>query len=336
MSTSDGPIRWGILGTANIARSAFLPGLRATDDGIAAVVAGRERARAEAFADDNGVDRAVAGYNTMLADDSIDAVYVALPNSLHAQWTVAALRAGKAVLCEKPLCTTVEETSDVLAVAQETGMPLWEAFVYPFREQTRRIHEILESGEIGEVREVDSNFHFLIDNPENIRHNPALGGGALYDVGCYPISWSRNVLRDEPIAGIGIAQWSPQGVDEGVQGVVEFSDRRRLVMSCTMKGHQDTFSRVLGSKGEIRVSGPYHPRKHDTIEIHTAGGVHVEHPSGPEPPFAPAIRHIQAVLQGREMPQHLAVNEALGNATAIDLLYRSARSGRRELAAATT
>jgi predicted dehydrogenase len=144
------PVRWGILGTANIARAQFLPGLRAAE-GIPAAVAGREAARAEKFASDNGVQRAVTGYHRLLEDPGIDAIYIPLPNALHAEWTIRALEAGKPTLCEKPLCGLLPDTQRVLAAAERTGTPLWEAFVFPFHPQMRAVEELIAGGAIGEL-----------------------------------------------------------------------------------------------------------------------------------------------------------------------------------------
>src|SRR6478609_6730677 len=162
---SSDPVRWGIISTANIARGQFLPGLRAAG-GIPAAVAGRDLGRAQAWAEQHGVDRAVAGYHALIDDPDIDALYIPLPNALHAEWTTRALRAGKPVLCEKPLCGTLAETEQVLAVATETGTLLWEAFVFPFQEQLTRIRHLLADGVIGELREIQSNFHFPMDDPD--------------------------------------------------------------------------------------------------------------------------------------------------------------------------
>ena len=176
--TGTGAIRWGIIGTANIARAQFLPGLRAAG-GIAAVVAGRDAGRARQYASEHGVERAVAGYQRVIDDPAVDALYIPLPNSLHAEWTIAALRAGKPVLCEKPLCGSLAETERVLTVAAETGTLLWEAFVFPFHEQFVRVTGLIADGAIGELREIQSNFHFSISRPDNIRLSRDLDGGAL-------------------------------------------------------------------------------------------------------------------------------------------------------------
>lgn len=184
--TGTGAVRWGIIGTANIARAAFLPGLRQAG-GVAAAVAGRDAGRTGQYARDHGIERAITGYQNVIDDPAVDALYIPLPNSLHAEWTIAALRAGKPVLCEKPLCGSLAETEHVLAVAAETGTPLWEAFVFPFHDQFARVTALIADGAIGDLREVQSNFHFSVGRPDNIRLSRDLDGGALNDVGCYPV-----------------------------------------------------------------------------------------------------------------------------------------------------
>src|SRR5499427_1518598 len=179
-------VRWGVIGTAGIARKNFLPAVREAG-GEAAVVAGRDAERTSRWARDNAVGRAVAGYQALIDDPDIDALYIPLPNSLHAEWTIRALRAGKPVLCEKPLCGTLAEAEQVLAVAAETGTLLWEAFVFPFHAQFAAVQKLLADGAIGELLEIQSDFHFLLRNPANIRLARDLDGGALNDVGCYPV-----------------------------------------------------------------------------------------------------------------------------------------------------
>ena len=190
-------VRWGILGTAHIAAGSFLPALREAGGGRPACVASRTAAAAETFAAAHGIDRSVEGYEALLADSEIDAVYVPVPNAMHRTWTGAALEAGKAVLCEKPLCGTVEDTEAVLATSRRTGSLLWEAFVFPFHRQMARVRELLAGGAVGELREIQSSFHFLLTNPANIRMSRELEGGSLQDVGCYPIRLARLLFEDE-------------------------------------------------------------------------------------------------------------------------------------------
>jgi predicted dehydrogenase len=323
----DDPIRWGILGTAGIAESAFLPALRQAGDGVATSVASRDGARARRWAADHDVARGVAGYEEVVADPEIEAIYIPLPNGLHAEWTIAAIEAGKAVLCEKPLCMTPEETGRVLATADAASIPLWEAFVFPFHQQIERVHDALAGRQIGEVREIASRFHFVLDDPQDIRLSPELGGGSLYDVGCYPIRLARLLFDDEPDLDRTIADavWTTSGVDTELWGALTFPGDRRLVFSCGFVAAYDTFSRVFGTEGEIRMTNPFHPGRDDTFAI-VRGDEVLEHAAAPtgEHSFTPAIRHIHGVLRGREQPRHLAVNEAMGNARAIAALLAAA------------
>jgi predicted dehydrogenase len=323
----DEPIRWGILGTAGIAESAFLPALGQAGDGAAISVGGRDGSRARSWAAEWGVARGVAGYERVVDDPEIEAIYIPLPNGLHAEWTIAALEAGKAVLCEKPLCVTPEETRRVLATADAASVPLWEAFVFPFHEQIELVHDALAAGQIGEVREIASRFHFVLDDPNDIRLAAELGGGSLFDVGCYPIRLARLLFDAEPDLDRTLADavWTPSGVDTELWGALTFPRDRRLVFSCGFVAADDTFTGVFGTEGEIRMTKPFHPGPGDTLRIVRGDEVR-EHPAAPagERSFTPAIRHIHAVLRGREQPRHLALDEAMGNATAIETLLAAA------------
>lgn len=329
MST-DRVIRWGLIGAANIARSQFLPALRATGDGVAYAVAGRDLARTREYAQANGVERAIEGYSSLLADDAVDAVYIALPNSFHAEWTMAALRAEKAVLCEKPLCASVEQTVQVLEAARESPGPLWEAFVFPFHRQMARLHELLEDGVIGELREIHSDFHFPMRRRPNIRLSPELAGGALNDVGCYSIRLAQLLFGAAPDRGVAVANWAPEGVDEEMQAILAYSGERRLVLSCGFLCPYDTLARLLGDAGEIRLSNPFHPTAEDTIDVILPDRSAAETPTGSEPSFTAAIRHIHAVLRGEEAPRYTAEDDSLATELALDMLHRSAQSGQEE------
>ena len=329
MSDIDEPIRWGILGTAGIAESAFLPALSETGEGVALSVGSRDIERGRVWAEEQGVTRAVEGYDAVIADPEVEAVYIPLPNGLHAEWTIAALEAGKVVFCEKPLCGTVEETEHVLAAARATGVPLWEAFVFPFHEQMARVRAMLADGTIGKVREIQSRFHFVLDDPDNIRLFANLAGGSIQDVGCYPIRLARLLFDAEPdlSRAIADAEWTADGADTEMWGALVFPDDRRLVFSCGFRSGYDTFTRVLGTEAEIRMTGPFHPGSDDELTIVRDGEFDTQPaPTSGEMSFTPAIRHIHRVIRGVEEPRHLAVDEAMGNARAIGALLGSARS----------
>ena len=264
-------MRWGILGTANIARAQFLPGLREAG-GAAAAVAGRDAGRAEQYARDNGIGRAVCGYQNLIDDPGIDALYIPLPNSLHAEWTLRALAAGKPVLCEKPLCGNLPDTVRVLDAARQTGTLLWEAFVFPFHRQIAQVRDLVADGAIGELMEIKSNFHFQLSNPGNIRYSRELEGGALNDVGCYPVRLAAEFFGAPHEAAWAGATWGGDGVDVDTWGVLEYPGGRRLHLSCGLGRSYDTYSSLEGTAGRIVLSNPFHPGPADTYQVIAAAG----------------------------------------------------------------
>ncbi len=319
-------MRWAILGTANIARAQFLPGLREAGGGRAVLVAGRDRDRAQAWAGAHGVDAGVDGYATAVDAPDVDAVYVALPNGLHAEWTDRALAAGKAVLCEKPLCVGTAETAGVLDVARDADAPLWEAFVFPFQAQHARVVELLGGGAVGDVREIVSSFHFPLAGTDDIRLSAELGGGAIADVGCYPVRLAQEILGapDERQEAVGLATGNGE-VETDVSAVVGWGSAR-LVVGCGFARGPDTFTRIIGTEGALHLTNPFHPRPGDTVTVVRPGRPPaVESPTVDARSFTAAIRHIHAALAGEEAPRHLAVHDSLPTATVLDALRAACR-----------
>ena len=319
--TGAGGVRWGILGTANIARAAFLPAVRAAG-GVPAAVAGRDAERTRGYAAEHGIGRAVTGYQALIEDTGIDALYIALPNSLHARWTIAALLAGKPVLCEKPLCGLLADTERVLAVARDTGTLLWEAFVFPFGDQMGRLRALVSDGAIGELREIQSDFHFLVRRPENIRLSASLQGGALRDVGCYPVRLAQEFFGEHESAWAAARPGGGQdrdAVDVETWGSLGYLGGRRLLLSCGLRRGYDTFSRLLGTAGQIHVTNPFHPGPGDQVRLLSESGAELETwaISSDEPSFTAAVRHIQDVLRGEEEPRLLAATTSLVTARAL-------------------
>jgi predicted dehydrogenase len=305
------PVHWGILGTANIARAAFLPALRATGTGVAWAVGGRDRQRTAAFAREQGIHHAYLGYEAVLDDPRVDAVYIALPNTLHEEWTLRAIERGKAVLCEKPLAPTQEAVRRVLASARTRGALLWEAFVFPFQPQWRRIEEWLSEGRIGAVQEIQSTFHFRVRRADNIRWDRQLAGGSLNDVGCYPVHLAHRIWKTPSTAHLAVARPAPTGVDAECSGVVTFGPREWLVFSAAMTRDYDTETRILGETGSIRLTNPFHPGPGDYVELWRGDRlVRREALAGDSLSFKPALQHIHAVLRGDASPEHLAVHDA--------------------------
>jgi len=322
--TDPGQVRWGIIGTANIARAVFLPGLRQAG-GDASAVAGRDADRAAKFASDNGIGRIVVGYQALIDDPDIDALYIPLPNSLHAEWTIRALEAGKPVLCEKPLCGVLADTERVLAAARRTQTLLWEAFSFPFHAQLEEIRRLVADGAIGELMEIKSNFHFTVRSPANIRLSRDLQGGALLDVGCYPVRLAQELFGPAHESAWARATWGDVDVD--TWGVLDYPAGRRLMFSCGFGRSYDAFTTLEGTGGQIHVTNPFHPGPDDSYQIIRPGSEQGSVPAAPEElSFAPLTRHIDAVLRGEQEPRLLAVDTALPTAQALDQLAESMRA----------
>jgi len=191
-------LRWGILSTANIARTKVIPGMRRAARSRIVAIASRDLAQARAAAAEAGIPVAHGSYEALIADPEVDAVYIPLPNHLHAEWTIAAVRAGKHVLCEKPLALTSADAERMVAAAQASGMTLMEAFMYRLHPSWVAVRDLVASGRIGRLVSVQSWFSYFNDDPDNIRNIREFGGGALYDIGCYSINLSRLLFGDEP------------------------------------------------------------------------------------------------------------------------------------------
>ncbi len=328
-------VRWGILGAANIASWQFVPAVRASRRGVLAAVAARDGARAAAFAAANGVARAVVGYEALLALPEIDAVYIGLPNSLHAPWTIAAARAGKHVLCEKPWASNAAEALSSVEACERAGVVHFEAFVYRCHPQTLRVRDWLAEGAVGTVRTVHATFHFRMP-PErrrvDIRMRADLAGGALMDVGCYPVSWLRFVFGEEPVAATASAVWEA-GVDSQLVGMLHFSGGRAGTLSGSFDSPGSLETRVVGTDGQIVVTQPYHPRAPGaTVTLRREGRPAETHEDArDEPPFLAAVEHFHDRILDGAPPLHPG-RDALGNMAAIDALLASAREGGRTVA----
>ncbi|GMV05118.1 MAG: hypothetical protein AMXMBFR53_13980, partial [Gemmatimonadota bacterium] len=227
-------LRWGVLGTANIGRAAVNPAIRASSNGELVAVASRDGERARAFAAEHAIPRALGSYEALVEDPEVDALYVPLPNSLHREWTVRAARAGKHVLCEKPLALTEAECREMAAVAEEHGTLLMEAFMYRFHPRTERVLALVREGALGPIRAIRSAFTFRLTRPDNIRLRPELGGGALMDVGCYCVNASRTLAGAEPAEVQAQANWTEGGVDGELAGILRFPDGLLAHFDCAL------------------------------------------------------------------------------------------------------
>jgi xylose dehydrogenase (NAD/NADP) len=248
--STPAPLRIGILGAAKIAR-AFIDGVRPSRKIVVAAVASRDRERGESFARDTGVPHLHSSYDALLADPSIDAIYNPLPNSLHAEWSIRALGAGKHVLCEKPLATSGAQARAMFDAARRNGVHLAEAYPYRAQPQTLKMRELLQSGAIGRVQLVHAAFGFPMLDGANIRFSPALAGGALMDAGCYPVSFVRLVAGERPRRVQAMARWADSGVDRSLVASLEFANGVLAQIACSFDSARHRHACIVGDAGVL-------------------------------------------------------------------------------------
>ena len=252
-------LRLGIMATGNIAQQ-FCNGVRSGGRCALAAVGSRSAASAKAFAEKFGIPAAHGSYDGLLNDDRVDAVYISLPNSMHHEWTMKALRAGKHVLCEKPMAVTVAEAEAMFAEARRANRVLVEAFMYVSHPQTAHIMKAVEHGVIGELRLVRTSFTFRTKRVEgNIRFQPGLAGGALMDVGCYCVNFARLFARSEVTRVSAVARLHPTGVDEVTSGTMQFANGVLATFNCGMTTQCDNTAHLCGTEGYIAVPWPWKP-----------------------------------------------------------------------------
>ncbi|NIK77201.1 putative dehydrogenase [Paenibacillus castaneae] len=253
-------LKWGILGCAGIAKRAVIPGLHLSNINEAAAIASRNEDNAKRTAEELNIPTAYGSYEALLADDSIDVVYIPLPNHLHREWTIRAAEAGKHILCEKPLALTEKEAAEMADACAKAGVLLSEAFMYRYHPRYETMKEIIASGEIGDIRGIRSAFTFnSAGSKGNVRFRKDWGGGSLYDVGCYPINAARLLLGKEPEAVTVQALFSPEhgDVDMMASGLLEFEGGASLTFDCGMWAAFRNPLEVVGTEGIIEVPSAY-------------------------------------------------------------------------------
>ncbi|HEX6231180.1 MAG TPA: Gfo/Idh/MocA family oxidoreductase [Actinomycetota bacterium] len=327
--SGDVVLRWGILSTAKIGLTKVLPATQAADRCEVVAIASRDLELARRAAERFDIARAHGGYGDLLADDDVDVVYIPLPNHLHAEWTIAAARAGKHVLCEKPLARTEEEAQGMVDACAAAGVRLMEAFMYRLHPSWEAVHDLVGSGRIGELRAIQSWFSYFNDDPSDIRNVLDFGGGALYDIGCYPVNVSRMLFGAEP-DGVAatIARDPADGTDVFTSAILRFGDRVST-FTCSTRAEPDQRVHVYGTRGRISVGIPFNIPPDRPAEVFvTAGG---------DPPVAPATdvltfgpadqyriqaeRFARAVLDDEPMP--LPPQDSVANMQVIDEIFRA-------------
>ncbi len=319
----------GVLGAASIVPSALIGPARSVPEVQVAAVAARNPARANVFARKHGIPRVHQTYADLLADPQIDAVYNPLPNSLHAEWTVRALRAGKHVLCEKPLSANARQAEEMAQAAREAGRVLSEGFAYRYHPLAARMKEIVASGELGSIRHIEGQFCFLLPSPGNIRFRYDLAGGALMDAGCYPVSLIRFLAGAEPAVTHAQARLISPQVDYWMKADLAFADGRSGRIACALLSPWlfRSFVAVRGDAGELRVFNPYHPHWLHRLTLRTRAGIRREQVPG-ENVYVYQLRAFARAVRG-EGSLSTGPDDALANMRLIDAIYEKAGLQRR-------
>jgi predicted dehydrogenase len=313
---------WGIISTAHINRL-VIPAARDSPRVDLIAVASRDQRRAEDYARKWGIERAYGSYEALLEDGDVDAVYISLPNTMHCDWSIRALEAGKHVLCEKPLSRHPDEVEAAFDVAERTGRILSEAFMYRHNPQTRRLRALIDEGVIGDVRLIRAAFSYSLYDPGNIRLRTDVEGGALMDVGCYCVSGSRFAAGGEPLSVYGQAWVGPTGTDWVFTGSMRFPDEVLANFDCGTALPERDELEVIGSEGTLFLDDPWHCNV-PVIEVRRGGEVgriEIEH----ENSYRLELENVSDAIDGKA-ELLLGREDAVAQARALEALHRSAEA----------
>lgn len=315
------PIRFGILGAARIAPKGLVDPAKALEGVEVTRVAARDRARAEAFASEHAIADVSDSYQDVIDADDVDVVYNPLPMSLHAEWTIAALRAGKHVLCEKPFASNAEEAAEMVRVADEEGLVLGEAFHYRYHPMFARIIEEIASGRIGTVERLEAVFEAPIARPD-LRWDYATSGGSLMDLGCYPVSWVRHAAGEEPEVVSAEAVEDPEKIDASISAELRFPSGATASVTSAMDRGPRIALEVTGSLGRIEAINPLAPQSGNRLTLTTPAGT----TTGPIDAGVTYEHMLRAFVDHlvHSAPFPTKGEDSIANMAVIDTIYRAA------------
>jgi predicted dehydrogenase len=266
-------VRWGILSTADIGMAKVTPAIQKARNCEVVAIASRDLDRAQRAANQLGIPAACGSYEELLERADIDAVYIPLPNDLHAEWTLRAAAAGKHILCEKPLAMSSAQATEMVVGCEEAGVKLQEAFMYRHHPTWVEAMRLVRDGAIGDVQAVQSWFSYFNDDPTDIRNRVANGGGAMMDIGCYPVNLSRLVLDGEPTAVRSVVRRDPtMGIDIATSAILEFPGGKQATFTCTIRSEPDQRVSIVGTRGRIDIEVPFNIPPTGTTRIFVAHG----------------------------------------------------------------
>ena len=322
---TDRILRWGLLSTAQINRALISP-LRASERNELFAVASRSMQQAKSYAREWDIPRVHGSYEALLEDPEVDVIYNPLPNHLHAEWTIKALHAGKHVLCEKPLALSVQEVDDIAQAAKETGNIVAEAFMYRHHPKTLKVKEIVDSGELGDLQIIRGLFAATFNLKDNYRMAKEMGGGSLWDVGCYPVSYTRLIVGEKPREVFGWQVEGPTGIDETFMGQMRFESGVLAQFVCGFASPFRTSMEIIGSKGTLSVPVPFHPGASDKIHLQVGDDAETIEIPDQELYIGEVEDMADAVLLGKEPRMSLADSRDI--IEMIVGLFESARLGK--------
>ena len=314
-------LKWGLMGAGRIAGS-FARGLARTEHATALAIGSRSLEKAQRFAEEHGIERAYGSYEDLLSDPDVDAVYIALPNHLHAEWSIKSAQAGKHILCEKPVTLNAAELEDVLAVVKASDVFFMEAFMYRCHPQLQRLREILNSGVIGEVRVIYSTFSFNMGPAyDNVRMVNYMGGGGLMDVGCYCVSLSRWIVQEEPVACRAVAHIGPRSrVDEYMAGALKFPGGALAYFTSGLQCSVPTTAAIYGSEGSIAIPRPWGSREGPaTLTVTTGHETRTYEVCFDLDAYEAEALHVAEHLDARQAPA-MTWDDSRGQMRALDAL----------------
>lgn len=318
-------LRWGLLGTARINRL-IIPAVRASARSDVTAVASRSLDKVRAYAVQWEIPRVHGSYEALLEDPEIDVVYVPLPNSLHVEWTIRALRAGKHVLCEKPLALTVDDVDRIADASARAGRVATEGFMYRHQPLTHGVEAVVRSGRLGAVRSFKGAFTFPLTREGDVRLDPALGGGSLWDVGCYPVSYSCMLAGAAPAEVFGWQRTSSAGVDLEFSGMMRFADGSVGQFDCGFAGPFRAEMEVVGLAAALRIERPFRTDDSSRVVL-TTGDDREVLPFPAAPPFSGEIADMEAAVLDGAAPR-VTLTESRRTILTLTALYASARAGR--------
>jgi len=319
-------LNWGLLSTARINR-ALIPPLQVSKRNHLLAVASRSQATADAYAKEKKISRAHGSYEALLADPEIDVIYNPLPNHLHAEWTIKAMEAGKHVLCEKPLALSVAEVDAIRAAARKHGRVVAEAFMYRHHPQTLKVQDLVKSGSLGALKLIRGSFSYILSRDEDIRLlDPAMGGGSIWDVGCYPISYARSVLGENPLEVFGWQATGKTGIDETFVGQMRFAGDIQAQFDSSFVVPSRAFMEIVGSEGILNIPQPFKPYTDEKIYLTRGDETETIHIQGQELYIGEVEDMADAILLGHD--SRISLDDSRVNVAVIVALLESARVGK--------